>query len=152
MVKNVGKPLGWSKAYGCYWLLIPSLMKMIVKSYELLVQGKSPERSEINMSMVRYTHKELNENFSDKQDAEIKRLLAKGTVPDEQLDLSDIPEITDWSHVVRHGQFYRPVKQQTSVRLDADVLAWLKGQGKGYQTRMNKILRDAMLKELKNNQ
>ena len=47
------------------------------------------------MSMVRYTRKELNENFSDKQDAEIERLLAKGTVPDELLDLSDIPEITD---------------------------------------------------------
>ena len=77
------------------------------------------------MSMVRYTRKEMNKSFSDKQDAEIERLLAKGTVPDEQLDLSDIPEITDWSHAVRHGQFYRPVKQQTSVRLDADVLAWL---------------------------
>lgn len=102
------------------------------------------------MSMVRYTRKELNENFSDKQDAEIKRLLAKGTVPDEQLDLSDIPEITDWSHAVRHGKFYRPVKQQTSVRLDADVLAWLKAQGEGYQTRMNKILREAMLEDLKN--
>lgn len=101
------------------------------------------------MSMVRYTRKELNENFSDKQDAEIKRLLAKGTVPDDELDLSDIPGITDWSNAVRHGQFYRPVKQQTSVRLDADVLAWLKEQGKGYQTRINKILRDAMLNELK---
>lgn len=63
--------------------------------------------------------------------------------------MSDIPEITDWSHAVRHGQFYRPVKQQTSVRLDADVLAWLKAQGKGYQTRMNKILREAMLEDLK---
>ncbi len=102
------------------------------------------------MSMVRYTREELKENFSDKQDAEIKRLLAKGAVSDDQLDLSDIPEITDWSNAVRHGQFYRPVKQQTSVRLDADVLAWLKSQGKGYQTRMNKILREAMLKELKN--
>ena len=102
------------------------------------------------MSMVRYTRKELNENFSDKQDAEIERLLAKGTAPDDQLDLSDIPEITDWSKAVRPGQFYRPVKQQTSVRLDADVLAWLKAQGKGYQTRMNKILREAMLKDLKN--
>jgi uncharacterized protein (DUF4415 family) len=100
--------------------------------------------------MVRYTREELKENFSDKQDAEIKRLLAKGAVSDDQLDLSDIPEITDWSNAVRHGQFYRPVKQQTSVRLDADVLAWLKSQGKGYQTRMNKILREAMLKELKN--
>ncbi len=102
------------------------------------------------MSMVRYTRKELNENFSEKQDAEIKRLLAKGAIPDELLDLSDIPEITDWSNTVRHEQFYRPVKQQTSVRLDADVLAWLKDQGKGYQTRMNAILREAMLKDLKN--
>ncbi|RSZ27148.1 BrnA antitoxin family protein [Acinetobacter bereziniae] len=102
------------------------------------------------MSMVRYTRKELNDNFSDKQDAEIKRLLEKGSTPDKQLDLSDIPEITEWSHAVRHGQFYRPVKQQTSVRLDADVLAWLKEQGKGYQTRINKILREAMLKDLKN--
>ncbi|MBF7686252.1 BrnA antitoxin family protein [Acinetobacter sp. B10A] len=101
------------------------------------------------MSMVRYIHKELNENFSDKQDAEIQRLLAKGNVPDEQLDLSDLPEITDWSHAIRHGQFYHPVKQQISVRLDADVLAWLKAQGKGYQTRMNKILRQAMLEDLK---
>ena len=104
------------------------------------------------MSMVRYSRKELNENFSDKQDAEIERLLAKGTVADKLLDFSDIPEITDWSNAIRNGQFYRPVKQQTSVRLDADVLAWLKAQGKGYQTRMNKILREAMLKDLKNHQ
>lgn len=101
------------------------------------------------MSMVRYTRKELSENFSDKQDAEIKHLLVKGITSDEQLDLSDIPEINDWSHAIRHGQFYRPVKQQTSVRLDADVLAWLKAQGKGYQTRMNRILREAMLEDLK---
>ena len=104
------------------------------------------------MSMVRYTRKELNENFSDKQDAEIEHLLTKGTVPDDQLDLSDIPEIKDWSNAVRHNQFYRPVKQQTSIRLVVDVLAWFKAQGKGYQTRMNEILRDAMLKELKNHQ
>ena len=104
------------------------------------------------MSMVRYTREELNENFSNKQDAEVEHLLAKGTVPDDQLDLSDIPEIKDWSNAVRHNQFYRPVKQQTSIRLDADVLAWFKAQGKGYQTRMNEILREAMLKDLKNHQ
>lgn len=78
------------------------------------------------MSMVRYTRKELNENFSAKQDAEIKRLLTKRTTPDEKLDFSDIPEISDWSNAVRHGQFYRPVKEKTSVRHDADVLVWLK--------------------------
>ena len=74
-------------------------------------------------------------------------MIVMTTVPDDQLDLSDIPEITDWSNAVRHGQFYRPVKQQTSIRLDADVLAWFKAQGKGYQTRMNE-----MLKNLKANQ
>jgi uncharacterized protein (DUF4415 family) len=41
--------------------------------------------------------------------------------------------------------FYRPVKKQITARVDADVLAWLKSQGKGYQSRMNAILRDAML-------
>jgi uncharacterized protein (DUF4415 family) len=85
-------------------------------------------------------------------DAEIEGVVAKGTVPVDQVELSDIPEITDWSNAIRHGPFYRQVKQQTSVRLDADVLAWFKAQGKGYQTRMNEILRDAMLKELKNHQ
>jgi uncharacterized protein (DUF4415 family) len=127
-------------------------MKMTVKSYESLVQVKSKKLSEIDMRMVRYSRKELNEKFSDKQDAEIKRLLANGVISDDQLDLSDIPEITDWNNAVRSNQFYRPVKQQTSIRLDADVLAWFKAQGKGYQTRMNEILRDAMLKELKNHQ
>ena len=36
----------------------------------------------------------------------------------------------------------------TTVRVDADVLAWLKSQGKGYQTRINTILREAMLRSL----
>jgi len=43
--------------------------------------------------------------------------------------------------------FYRPVKQAGSMRLDADVIAWLKKQGKGYQTRANRILRQRMLEE-----
>ncbi len=82
------------------------------------------------MSMVRYSHKELNEKFGEKQDAEIQRLLAKGTVPDDQLDLSDIPEITDWSNAVRQNQFYRPVKQQTSIRLDVMYLLGSKHKAK----------------------
>ncbi|MGB7979845.1 MAG: BrnA antitoxin family protein [Candidatus Nanopelagicales bacterium] len=43
---------------------------------------------------------------------------------------------------------YRPTKSSTTVRLDTDVLLWLKAQGRGYQTRLNAILREAMLKEL----
>ena len=46
---------------------------------------------------------------------------------------------------MQKGTFYRPVKKQITARVDADVLTWLKSQGKGYQSRMNAILRDAML-------
>jgi uncharacterized protein (DUF4415 family) len=35
-------------------------------------------------------------------------------------------------------------KQQLTIRLDHDVLNWLKSLGKGYQTRINRILRAAM--------
>jgi uncharacterized protein (DUF4415 family) len=63
---------------------------------------------------------------------------------DEDIDLSDIPEITDWSNAVR-GSFYRPIKQSLTIRLDADVIAWLKSQGAGYQTRINNLLRNAMV-------
>jgi uncharacterized protein (DUF4415 family) len=71
---------------------------------------------------------------------------------DEDIDLSDIPATTheDWVGAVR-GRFYRPVKQQLTVRIDADVLEWLKQEGKGYQKRLNAILRDAMLKTNRRN-
>lgn len=68
--------------------------------------------------------------------------------PDDTIDTSDIPELSDehWSDAVR-GRFYRPIKQQITARVDADVLAWLKADGRGYQTRLNTILRDAMERE-----
>ena len=62
---------------------------------------------------------------------------------DEDIDLTDIPETADWSKAVV-GKFYRPIKKSLTIRIDADVLAWLKGQGKGYQTRINALLREAM--------
>jgi uncharacterized protein (DUF4415 family) len=62
---------------------------------------------------------------------------------DDQIDTSDIPEVVDWSKAVV-GKFYRPVKAPITIRLDADVLAWLKSQGRGYQTRINRLLRAAM--------
>jgi uncharacterized protein (DUF4415 family) len=45
-------------------------------------------------------------------------------------------------------KLWRPVKQAVSLRLDADVLAWLKKDGQGYQTRVNRMLRERMLKDL----
>lgn len=62
---------------------------------------------------------------------------------EEEIDLTDIPAVRDWSKAVV-GKFYRPIKKPLTIRIDADVLAWLKGQGKGYQTRVNALLREAM--------
>lgn len=69
--------------------------------------------------------------------------------PDSEIDYSDIPPLTQkfWQNAVRNP-FYRPVKKQLTLRLDADVIAWLRRQGKGYQTRANALLRDAMLGEV----
>lgn len=85
-----------------------------------------------------------------------KRRLAKlAEQPDAQTDCSDIPPLSDdfWTKAVRNP-FYRPVKQQLTVRLDADVVEWLRGQsgkgGRGYQTKLNALLRGAMLEDFKN--
>lgn len=67
--------------------------------------------------------------------------------PGGAIHFSDLPASSarDWQGAVR-GKFYRPVKRQLTVRIDADVLEWLKSQGGAYQTRLNEILRAAMLK------
>ena len=62
---------------------------------------------------------------------------------DREIDTADISPTLDWSKAVV-GKFYRPIKKPLTIRLDADVLAWPKGQGKGYQTRINALLRSAM--------
>ncbi len=54
----------------------------------------------------------------------------------------------NWKNAVRNP-FNRPVKQQVTVRPDANIVAWLRQQGRGYQTRLNKVLRKAMLASLK---
>ena len=62
---------------------------------------------------------------------------------DADIDYSDIPPLDD-SFFRKATTPWPPVKRQLTIRLDADVLAWLKGQGRGYQTRINRILRIAM--------
>lgn len=75
--------------------------------------------------------------------AELERVAA---LPDEAIDTSDIPEAdeTFWSRAER-DRFFRPVKQQLTLRLDADVIAWFKARspdGRGYQTAINRALRE----------
>jgi uncharacterized protein (DUF4415 family) len=69
------------------------------------------------------------------------------TIRDEDIDCSDIPEITDFSkfHPWEERNMFKPVKVAVTCKLDADIVAWLKQEGKGYQTRMNAILREVMV-------
>lgn len=92
-------------------------------------------------NIVRSTRKPL----TAAQRREIKIL---ASLPEETIDFSDIPEADEkfWANAVRNP-FYKPVKKQLTVRLDSDVIAWLQRKGKGYQTRLNALLRGAMLKE-----
>jgi uncharacterized protein (DUF4415 family) len=62
---------------------------------------------------------------------------------DSDIDYSDIPPL-DNTFFKRATEAWPPAKQQLTIRLDKDVLKWLKGQGRGYQTRINRILRAAM--------
>ncbi len=72
-----------------------------------------------------------------------KELASLARMPDDKIDLTDAPEVREWSGALV-GKFYRPIKRPVTIRVDADVLAWLKRQGRGYQTRINKLLREAM--------
>src|ERR1700722_10253854 len=72
-----------------------------------------------------------------------RELAALLRLRDTDIDTADIPEVRDWSKGVV-GKFYRPIKEPVTLRLDADVLAWLKSSGPGYQTRINILLRQLM--------
>jgi len=98
------------------------------------------------MSMVRYSEDAIPA-LTDARRAELRALAKR---PDSEIDFSDLPPLTEdfWQDAVR-GRFYKPVKKATSVRIDMDVLDWLKKQGKGYQTKINLILRDAMLRSMR---
>lgn len=66
---------------------------------------------------------------------------------DEDIDLSDIPEVTPEMFaraIVRRGLKSEPVKEQITLHIDSDVLPWFRAQGRGYQTRINALLRAYM--------
>ena len=65
-------------------------------------------------------------------------------MPDSQIDYSDAPAMGSPPAQVQVGRFYKPVKEQISLRVDADVLAWFRSRGKKYQTYMNQVLRREM--------
>ena len=87
-------------------------------------------------------------DLTAEQQSRIRKL---AELPDETIDYSDIPPLTErfWRNTVANP-LYKPVKSQLTVRLDSDVLEWLRASGRGYQTRLNSILREAMLRDLGN--
>jgi len=100
------------------------------------------------MKMVSYWQDELPEPTQQRRQ-ELGELAKQ---PDVDIDYSDIPPLDDaawqravpWREVIRND-LYKPKKIVATVRVDADVMEWLKRQGRGYQTRLNAILREAML-------
>ena len=75
------------------------------------------------------------------QKRDIRAIAAKR---DRDIDFSDAAPVLDWSGA-EIGKFYRPAKIPVTMRLDSDVLDWLKADGRGYQTKANWLLRHAML-------
>jgi uncharacterized protein (DUF4415 family) len=78
--------------------------------------------------------------LTKEQKRDIRAIAAKR---DEDIDFSDAPEFVDWSGA-EIGKFCRPTKRPVTMRLDSDVIAWLKADGRGYQTKANWLLRQAM--------
>ena len=63
---------------------------------------------------------------------------------DRDIDLSDLPEVEPRAFaraLVRKGLQPVPCKEQLTLRLDANVLAWFRAQGSGYQSQMNALLK-----------
>ncbi|MGD0697683.1 MAG: BrnA antitoxin family protein [Terriglobia bacterium] len=79
------------------------------------------------------------------QKRDIAAIAAKG---DADIDFSDAPPVLDWTGA-EIGKFYRPMKKPVTLRLDSDVIEWLKSGGRGYQTRANWLLRHAMLHNMR---
>jgi uncharacterized protein (DUF4415 family) len=96
--------------------------------------------------IVRKTMAEAKAATAGQQD-EPEKLTA---MSDSEIDVSDLPELTEtfWQNAAPNP-FYRPVKKQITLRIDADILAWLRQQGpEGYQSRLNALLRSVMLRDL----
>ena len=81
---------------------------------------------------------------SNKSGSDLARLAA---MTDDDIDTSEVPEITPEQFaraVVRRGLKAVPSKAQLTIRVDREVLEWVRAQGRGYQTRINALLRAYM--------
>src|SRR5260370_39050734 len=84
-----------------------------------------------------HTKGKLMKKLTKEQKRDIRAIAAKR---DEDVDFSDAAPVLDWSGA-EIGKFYRPPKKPVTMRLDSDVVEWLKADGRGYQTKSNWLLR-----------
>jgi uncharacterized protein (DUF4415 family) len=121
------------------------------------LQSRGSGRPTLHSSVRTVTTEELEKDPKAKarSQRELARLAA-GTGPIDVSDAAELPApawenpvrgMEAWLRTVRESGIYKPVKQAVSMRLDADVVAWLKQNGRGYQTRVNRILREKMMAE-----
>jgi len=129
MTRNDTSPLGQSELERLFLSSIPVLRATAKKLSDSFQPGA--QRVERNKPMKKLTKE---------QKAQIANVAAK---KDADIDLSEMPEVIDWSGA-EVGKYHRPPKKPVTMRLDADVLEWLKSYGEGYQTKANMLLRHAM--------
>jgi uncharacterized protein (DUF4415 family) len=72
-------------------------------------------------------------DLTKQQKRDIRAIAAKKP---RGIDFTDGPPVPDWS-AAEVGKFCRPTKKPVTIRLDSDVIAWLKTDGRGYQTKAN---------------
>ncbi|MBA2467983.1 MAG: BrnA antitoxin family protein [Chloroflexia bacterium] len=85
-----------------------------------------------------------DEITSKERERRIAESLARlDALGDDDIDLSDMPEVTDFSGAVR-GRFYRPPEGQVMLPIDHDVLAWFRAVDENYLTAINAALREHM--------
>jgi uncharacterized protein (DUF4415 family) len=92
--------------------------------------------------------KTANKPLTAQQRADLDALAA---MPDDAIDTIDMPEQVDWNNAQR-GQFFRPIKKQITLRIDADLIEWFRqhtSADAGYQTHINNALREYMMQREK---
>lgn len=82
----------------------------------------------------------IRKKLSDLEPVSEERLRELAAIPDDKIDVSDIPEL-DEAWFAKATLWTPPSKKQVTLRLDEDIIAFFKESGKGYQTRMNAVLR-----------
>ncbi len=95
---------------------------------------------------IKWVHYERNPGDPLSEES-IRQLEALAAMPDSEIDYSDIPRLEPdaFKNAKRFHEVFKPRKQLVSLRIDMDVLEWLKTSGPGYQTRANEVLRERMM-------